>query len=124
MFDENAVRAELTKSDALRREAHLPSVDIEAGVARARAGYLSAAFWQVWQSHLDERKQIEAKVTAELRARHGQDFGYTWGGRWMIAARTNQQYCNLLAEKYGATRPKGPGPSFYSAVYGPTQPTH
>jgi hypothetical protein len=57
-----------------------------------------------------------SEVLAELRARHGQQFGYTMGGRWAISVLTERRFRAFIAEKLSLDRP--PPPTRNPVIYG------
>lgn len=70
--------------NALRREAQLPllpvRVTFERELRQAR-----------WSAHVEEHYAgTRTRVLGELRAQHGEGFGYSVGGRWIIEAMTIQ----------------------------------
>ena len=110
-----AIFTEITRRNALRREAGLPLLDVRAefdhGVALAR--------WEEYQAvcdaHADLRAEIQAEVIEELRRSTGRDHRLSVGGRWAIAARTQQRFEAALARK---GHPRPPIPTRNLTIYG------
>ena len=114
-MDKGAIFAEITRRNALRREAGLPLLDVrqefEHGVAVAR--------WREYQeacdAQADLRAAIQAEVVEELRRKTGRDHRLSAGGRWLIAARTRERFEAAMA-RMGFRRPPLPGKNL--TIYG------
>lgn len=89
-IDRAAIFSELCRRNALRREAHLPLLDLPAEYRRL----LEVGKWSYIVAH--HYADTRAEVLAALRAKHGPDFGYSAGGRWMIEIVTSR----LLRERH------------------------
>jgi hypothetical protein len=82
--DAAAILSSVLVKNELRRESGLPLWPIWETFARE---------WKAerWRVHVEEQYAITRKrVVAELRARHGEGFGLSAGGRWVIEASTSQ----------------------------------
>src|SRR5215212_404836 len=103
-MDKAAIFTELTRRNALRREAGLPLLDLR----REFDHEVALARWNEYQAvcdaHADLRAAIEAEVVEELRRRTGRDHRLSVGGSWLIAALTGQRFDAALARK-GFRRP-------------------
>jgi hypothetical protein len=93
-----AILTNILKRNALRREAHLPPLDVAAEYHRA----VAQAHWQeVCGEHYD---RVREEVVERLRHTHGRDYRLSAGGRWMIEAMTLKE----LASQFGGGF-NGPG---------------
>ena len=88
--DRAAIFSELCRRNALRREAHLPLLNVPAEYARL----LDVAMWSYIVEH--HYAATRAEVFAALLATRGQDFGNSAGGRWLIEIFTQRE----LRERY------------------------
>jgi hypothetical protein len=82
--DTSAILSAIWAKNALRREAGLPLWPVRETFERE----LRAVRWGV---HVEENYAVtRMEVLAELRARHGEGFGLSAGGRWVIEALTSK----------------------------------
>ncbi|MGH1570879.1 hypothetical protein ACRAWG_09650 [Methylobacterium sp. P31] len=82
--DAAVILSSIWARNALRREAGLPLWPVRETFERE----LRQVRWRV---HVEENYAATRNlVLAELRARHGQGFGLSAGGRWVVEARTEQ----------------------------------
>ena len=88
--DRASIFSELCRRNALRREAHLPLLNIPAEYQRL----VVVARWRYVMEH--HYADTRAEVLATLRATRGPDFGNSAGGRWMIEIFTTR----TLRERY------------------------
>ena len=88
--DRGAIFSELCRRNALRRESHLPLLNISAEYERL----VNVAKWGYILEH--HYAHTRAEVLADLRATRGPDFGNSAGGRWMIEIFTER----TLRERY------------------------
>ena len=88
--DRAAIFSELCRRNALRREAHLPVLDLPTEYRRL----VEVLKWRYIVRH--HYADTRAEVLMALRAKHGPDFGYSAGGRWMIEIFTSR----LLRERH------------------------
>lgn len=92
--DRAAIFTSILHRQALRREAQLPLLNI-------RAEYEHAVEQARWRAHVEEHGEtIRAEVLAELRAKHGSQFGQSVGGLWAIQLLTGQK----LRESFKVSR--------------------
>ena len=114
-LDKAAIFTEITRRNALRREAGLPLLDVrqefEHAVAVARWDEYRAAC----DAHADLRAEIQAQVIEELQRSTGRDHRLSVGGRWLIAARTRERFEEAMA-RMGFRRPSLPGKNL--TIYG------
>ena len=88
--DRAGIFAELCRRNALRREAHLPRLNIRAEYEHL----VNVAKWRhICQEHYVHTR---AEVLAEQRVRHGPGWGFSAGGRWAVEIFTAQR----LRERY------------------------
>ncbi|AWI89814.1 hypothetical protein C0214_17030 [Methylobacterium sp. DM1] len=91
--DRSAILSGLLQRQALRREAHLPLLNI-------RAEYEQAVEHARWRAHVEEHSEaVRAQVLAELRSRHGPQFGASVGGLWAVHLRTEKQLRDMFTRK-------------------------
>ncbi|MCJ2052809.1 hypothetical protein [Methylobacterium sp. J-070] len=84
VIDAAAILSGIWSRNALRREAGLPLWHVRETFERE----LTAARWR---AHVEANyAATRTQVLNELRARHGEGFGYSAGGRWVIEALTSQ----------------------------------
>jgi hypothetical protein len=106
-MDKAAIFTEITRRNALRREAGLPLLDVHQEFAHG----VAVARWREYQAacdaHADLRAAIEAEVVEELRRKTGRDHRLSVGGRWLIAARTRERFEEAMARE-GHPRPSIP----------------
>jgi hypothetical protein len=82
--DAAAILASIWARNALRREAQLPLLPV-------RATFEREVRQARWSAHVEQHyATTRTRVLDELRARHGEGFGYSVGGRWIIEAMTTQ----------------------------------
>ena len=89
-IDQASIFSELCRRIALRREAHLPLLNVPVEYARL----VDVAEWSYIVEH--HYAATQAEVFAALRATRGPDFGNSAGGRWMIEIFTER----TLRERY------------------------
>lgn len=95
MVDRAAIFAELTKRNAVRREAKLPLLDIRSEFIHA----VGVATWrEACEKHAVDMARIEQEVLAEFRDRRGADFPQSLGGRWMVNFEVSKRFLALLAD--------------------------
>ncbi|TFZ54791.1 hypothetical protein E4V01_24590 [Methylorubrum sp. Q1] len=76
--DRGAILSAIFRRQALRREAQLPLLDV-------RAEYERAIEQARWRAHVTTYGEAtRAQVLAELRAKHGPQFGSSVGGKWTL----------------------------------------
>lgn len=83
-IDAAAILTGIWKRNALRREAGLPLWPVRGTFERE----LEQARWRIHSERNYEATRV--RVLDELRARHGDGFGLSAGGRWVIEAKTSQ----------------------------------
>lgn len=84
-IDRSAILTTILQRQALRREAQLPLLNV-------RAEYERTVEQALWKTHVDEcGEAVRAEVLAELRSRHGPQFGYSVGGLWAVRLRTEKR---------------------------------
>lgn len=89
-MDRSAIFTELCRRNALRREVHLPRLNIPAEYERL----VAVETWRlICEAHYTRTR---AEVLAEQRARHGPDWGLSASGRWAVEIFTAQR----LRERY------------------------
>ena len=79
-----SIFSELCRRNALRREAHLPLLNVPVEYVRL----VDVAKWSYIVEH--HYAETRAEVFAALRATRGHDFGNSAGGRWMIEIFTER----------------------------------
>ena len=84
MVDAAAILTSIWQKNALRRSSGLPLWPVretfERELKQAR-----------WRTHVDANYEAtRTRVLADLRAKHGEGFGLSAGGRWVIQARVDQ----------------------------------
>ena len=110
MVDRAAIFTELTRRNAVRREAKLPLLDMRAEFDHA----VEVAAWrEACEKHADDMARIRIEAIADLRRRHGDDFGYSVGGHWAISIEVSKRFNALLAAD--GVHPPAPR---HSVVYG------
>lgn len=82
--DAAAVLTSIWAKNALRRTSGLPLWPVRETFERE----LKEAYWR---AHVEEHYEAtRTRVLTQLRARHGEGFGLSAGGRWVIEARTSE----------------------------------
>ena len=110
MVDRAAIFTALTRRNAVRREAKLPLLDIHSEFAHA----VEVAEWrEACVKHAEDMARIRIEVIADLRRRHGNDFGDSVGGHWAINIEVSKRFNALLAAD--GVHPPTPR---HSVVYG------
>ena len=85
--DRAAIFTDVCRRNALRREAHLPRLDLRAEYERL----VAVETWRlICEGHYTRTR---AEVLAEKRAQHGPDWGLSAGGRWAVEIFTAQRLC-------------------------------
>jgi len=103
--DEAPIRAEIRARDALRREAGLPRLDVEAEVAKAVATARLAAYHEFVNAHAGERAAIRDAVITEHRDRGGATFPNGWAGHMALGHEVARRFTRHLRERYGVSPP-------------------
>jgi hypothetical protein len=116
MVDKAAIFTGLTKRNTLRREAGLPSLNMRKEFAHEVALADENDFRAFAEEHGADRTLIQEQVIADLSAQHGNEFGYTMGGRWAINHETNKRFHAHLREVHGYDLP--PLASKHAVIYG------
>lgn len=87
-IDRGAIFSDLLRRQVLRREARLPLLDV-------RAEYHRAVEQALWRRHVElNHERVRAAVLAQLRAKHGERFGGSWGGRMAVSLLAQQALQN------------------------------
>jgi hypothetical protein len=95
MVDRAAIFAELTKRNAVRREAKLPLLDLHDEFEYA----VSLALWdEAWEQHADELRRIRAEVAAEYGRYQ------STAGRMFLGSKFLERAYDFLA-RYGVYPP-------------------
>ncbi len=85
LVDRAAVLNSILQRQALRREARLPPLNI-------RTEYDRAVEQALWRAHFEEHGEtVRAQVLAELRVKHGPQFGQSVGGLWAVRLLTDRR---------------------------------
>jgi hypothetical protein len=101
MVDKAAIFTELTRRNAVRRNAKLPLLDIHAEFDHA----VSVALWNEGVERFrDDMPRIKQEVLAELRENRGADFPQSVGGHWLVNFEVSRRFLALLAS-HGYHRP-------------------
>ena len=103
MVDKAAIFAELTRRNAVRRDAKLPLLDLRSEFDHA----VSLALWKEGCERFDcEIPRIKQEVVAELQQTRGPEFDEyrSAGARWLIGYKVAERYYALLAD-HGYHRP-------------------
>lgn len=96
-MDRAEILSHILRRNALRRDAHLPPLDVPAEYHRA----VTLAHWRVvCDEHYD---RVRDEVVEHLRRKHGRDHRLSAGGRWLIEAMVARE----LQERFGAFPPHG-----------------
>ena len=106
-MDKAAIFTELTRRNALRREAGLPLLDLREEFDHEVAVARWDEYQAVCDAHADLRAEIQAQVIEELQRSTGRDHRLSVGGRWLIAARTRERFEEAMARE-GHPRPSIP----------------
>ena len=110
MVDRAAIFTDLTRRNALRREAELPLLDIQTEFNHA----VEVALWnEGLEVYADDIARAIDETWADLRQRYGADFPQSVGGRWLVHFEGTKRVHALLADR-GVYRPV----SRYSVKYG------
>ncbi len=90
--DRAAIFEEVLKRNALRREAHLPLLNVRATYEREVAGAL-------WRAHRTRNYEaVRAEVVARLRARFGKRWGGSAGARWHVEIETDRELRRIFRQ--------------------------
>lgn len=96
--DRAAILTSILNRQAVRREARLPLLNI-------RAEYERAVEQARWRAHVEEHGEtVRAEALAELRFRHGPQFGNSVGGLWAVRLRTEKRLRDMFAGKARSAR--------------------
>ena len=93
-IDRSAIFLNLCARNQIRREARLPLLDIKAEYRNAITVAEARQRRAIRQQYVPE---IKAEILAEMRERHGPDWGNCWSGRLALGALVDK----LLRERYG-----------------------
>lgn len=78
-IDRAAILAEIYKRNHLRIEAKLPRLDV-------KAEFEHAVRVRAWRLHIDRHHdRVRSEILAAQRARHGEGWGLSWGGRMALS---------------------------------------
>jgi hypothetical protein len=93
MLDRAAIFSSILTRNALRREAHLPLLDV-------RGSFKREVRQALWREHVEQHHEtVRAQVLRDFRERLGSDM-LSAGGRWAINAMTHK----TLVESFRARR--------------------
>lgn len=91
--DRSAILSDILRRQALRREAQLPTLNV-------RTEYERAVEQARWRAHVATYGEaVRAQVLAELRAKHGPQFGSSVGGLWAVRLRAERRLRGIFAGK-------------------------
>ena len=94
MVDKAGIFTDLTRRNALRREAKLPLLDIQAEFVHA----VEVATWrEAREEHAGDIARIREQAEADFRQRHCADGGLSAGGRWAINYEIMRRIIDLMA---------------------------
>lgn len=89
--DRGGILSAILRRQTLRREAQLPLLDV-------RAEYERAVERARWKAHVVKHGvTIRDQVVAELRAKHGPQFGGSVGGMWAVRLRTEKRLREMFS---------------------------
>ena len=92
MPDRSAIFSSILTRNALRREAHLPLLDV-------RQTFDREVEQALWRAHVGQHVEtVRAQVWARRRAHHGPTWGLSAGGRWAVNAEVRA----ILRESFQA----------------------
>jgi len=104
-MDRAATFTELTKRNALRREAKLPLLDLHSEMTLAVELDAHRAYTEQCQTYDDERRRIMSDVLKELRQVRGGNFPSSMGGRMLIRLMSDQRFRAFLEIDHGIRKP-------------------
>jgi hypothetical protein len=123
-MDKAAILAEILKRNALRRNNFLPTLDVRAEYARQVAVVSQQDYRARCAKHAADREVIRLEVLAELRAKHGQTFGSSMGGRWAVGELTRKRFEAFMKLNYGTPSPEiSPAPNLVTFGERRTEPS-
>jgi len=106
-MDKAATYTEITRRNALRREAGLPALDVTAEYRHAVAQAERVEFQAICDRHRDLWDEMLTTVTQELRAKRGNpSFGNCMGSRITIRVIARERFYAAL-ERQGFKKPSG-----------------
>lgn len=83
-IDWSAILTEIYARNRLRIEAQLPRLNIKAELEHA-------VLVRAWRQHLDrQHDRVRSEILAAQRARHGEGYGLSWGGRMALNVLTRR----------------------------------
>jgi hypothetical protein len=95
-MDKSEIFTELTRRNAVRREAKLPLLDMRVEFDHA----VEVTAWrEACVKHADDIARIKHGALAEFRARRGADFPQSVGGQWMVRFEATKRILAMLAER-------------------------
>jgi hypothetical protein len=89
---------EITKRNALRRQAKLPLLNVRAEMERGLNVEAWRQYHQRWDEHAERYRAIVDSVLAEGRAERGPDFGRSWSGRLLVDFKSRKIFERYLAQ--------------------------
>lgn len=101
-MDTGAIFAEVARRNALRVANGLPPLDVPAEYAREVTAAKRRDFRVFCDLYLADQEAIRLEVLAELRAKHGPNFGRTMGSRWAVGHLTRQRFSAYITDKYSS----------------------
>lgn len=106
MIDDDAeIRRTVLARDALRKEAHLPPLDIEQEVEKGRKLVASKAASERYQEqcdeHAGERQRIRDDIIAEMRTGGNPTFPNGWSGNYYLSVALSRRFSEHLASLSG-----------------------
>lgn len=102
-IDRAAILAEIYKRNHLRIEAQLPRLDV-------KAEFEHAVSVRAWRLHIDRHHdRVRSEILAAQRARHGEGWGLSWGGRMALTILTRRALeASFRSEHPSASRSRTP----------------
>jgi hypothetical protein len=86
VVDRSAIFSTILARQALRRDAHLPLLDIGSEYRAAVAQALRAREQTLWQRYAElHHDRVRGEILARQRAKHGPEWPSSWGGRMALS---------------------------------------
>lgn len=86
IVDRGAIFSAILARQALRREAHLPLLNIGAEYRTAVTQAFRRVEEVLWQRHAElHQDRVRGEILARQRAKHGPEWPSSWGGRMVLS---------------------------------------
>lgn len=103
-MDKAALFTQITRRNELRREAHLPLLDVRTELDHAAQLAATQEYDDFCAQHEAKLKEFRNAVMTERRSKDP-NYGHTKMGWWSVNHEAQQRFENWIEQTFGITRP-------------------